>query len=412
LDQDGGAGLSRPPFFVGRTRMTAEKRGLRRWLWPRREEKQSQAASLVALSLTGRAVWTPRDYERLTRQGFARNAVAYRCVRMIAEAAASVPWTLFEGDREIAQHPLLDLLARPNPADTGASMMEQWYGFLQTSGNAYLEAASVGGEIRELYALRPDRMKVVPGAAGWPQAYEYSVGGKTARYARAADGFLPVLHMKLFNPLNDHYGMSPLEAAATAIDIHNASADWGKALLDNGARPSGALVYKGSKEQPNLTDQQFARLKEELQAQYQGAENAGRPLLLEGGLEWQPLSFSPGEMDFSAVRYAAAREIALAFGVPPMLLGIPGDATYNNYREANLAFWRQSALPLVARTAQALTNWLKPRFGGEFRLSFDPDGVDALNVEREALWSRVGAADYLTTDEKRMAVGYGALEET
>jgi HK97 family phage portal protein len=390
--------------------MTADKGGWRTWLRPRREEKQSQAASLIALSLTGRPVWTPRDYERLTRQGFARNAVAYRCVRMIAEAAASVPWTLFEGEREVTQHPLLDLLARPNPADTGAGLMEQWYGYLQTSGNAYLEAASVGGEIRELYALRPDRMKVVPGAAGWPQAYEYSVGGKTAKYVRGQDGFFGVLHMKLFNPLNDHYGMSPIEAAMTAIDIHNSSADWGKSLLDNGARPSGALVYKGSREQPTLSDAQFARLKEELQAQYQGAENAGRPLLLEGGLEWQPLSFSPGEMDFSAVRYAAAREIALAFGVPPMLLGIPGDATYNNYKEANLAFWRQTALPLVARTAQALTNWLRPRFGAEFRLSYDPDGVDALGPEREALWARVGAADYLTTDEKRVAVGYGALE--
>jgi HK97 family phage portal protein len=221
---------------------------------------------------------------------------------------------------------------------------------------------------------------------------------------------MPILHLKLFNPLNDHYGMSPAEAAAAAIDIHNASADWGKALLDNGARPSGALIYKGSDSAPNLTDLEFQRLKEELEAQYSGARNAGRPLLLEGGLEWRPLSLSPEEMDLSGVRYAAAREIALAFGVPPMLLGIPGDATYNNYREANLAFWRQTALPLVARTAQALTNWLRPRFGSNLRLSFDADAVDALNAEREALWSRVGNADYLTTDEKRAAVGYGKLE--
>jgi HK97 family phage portal protein len=389
--------------------MTGEKRAWRDWLWPRTETKESRAAALIALSLTGKPVWTPRDYERMTRAGFARNAVAYRCVRMIAESAASVPWVLFDGESEVTAHPLLDLLARPNPAETGAGLMEQMYGYLQTSGNAYLEAARVGGEIRELYALRPDRVKVIPTASGWPQGYEYAVNGQSVRFARAPDGFTPVLHMKLFNPLNDHYGMSPAEAAQTAIDIHNASADWGKALLDNGARPSGALVYKGTDAAPNLSDQQFARLKEELEAQYQGAQNAGRPLLLEGGLEWRPLSLSPDEMDLSGVRYAAAREIALAFGVPPMLLGIPGDATYNNYREANLAFWRQTALPLVARTAQALTNWLGPRFGDGVRLSFDADAVDALNVERESLWSRVGAADYLTTDEKRAAVGYGKL---
>jgi HK97 family phage portal protein len=390
--------------------MTNAKRAWRDWLWPQHETKDSKAGQVIALSLTGRPVWTPRDYERLTRNGFARNAVAYRCVRMIAESAASVPWTLFDGEAELTAHPLLDLLARPNPADTGAGLMEQVYGYLQTSGNSYLEAASVGGELRELYALRPDRMKVIPGASGWPQGFEYAVHGQTARFARGGDGFLPILHLKLFNPLNDHYGMSPAEAAATAIDIHNASADWGKALLDNGARPSGALIYKGTDASPNLTDRQFARLKEELESQYQGAQNAGRPLLLEGGLEWRPLSLSPEEMDLSGVRYAAAREIALAFGVPPMLLGIPGDATYNNYREANLAFWRQTALPLVARTAQALTNWLQPRFGANLRLSYDADAVDALNVEREALWNRVGSADYLTTDEKRAAVGYGKLE--
>ncbi len=397
--------------------MTRTNRRWRDWLWPRGahvpaqapEHKQSRAGALVALSLTGRPVWTPRDFERMTQAGFARNAVAYRCVRMIAETAASVPWLLFDGRTELSEHPLLRLLDRPNPAESGSSLMEAWYGHLQTAGNAYLEAATISGEVRELYALRPDRMKVMPGPAGWPQGFEYTVGGQTARFRADSDGFMPILHMKLFNPLNDHYGMSPAEAASTAIDTHNAGADWNKALLDNGARPSGALIYRGAKDSPNLSDQQFERLKEELEAQFQGARNAGRPLLLEGGLEWQSLSHSPQELDLSGVRYAAAREIALAFGVPPMLLGIPGDATYNNYREANLAFWRQTALPLVAKTAQALTNWLRPRFGSTLRLAYDTDAVEALSAERDALWDRVGRAEFLTTDEKRSATGYGSL---
>jgi HK97 family phage portal protein len=392
--------------------MTANARNLGAWFqWPfsRREEKQSKAGSVIALHLTGKPVWTPRDYERLAREGYARNAVAYRCVRMIAESAASVPWTLFDGDVEIESHPVLDLLGRPNPLETGATLLEAFYGYLQTAGNAYLEAASAGGQVRELYALRPDRMKIVPSASGWPSAYEYSASGHIARFNREPDGFMPIMHMKLFHPLNDHYGMSPAEAAAIAIDIHNAGSAWGKALLDNSARPSGALVYRGEREKPNLTDGQFARLKSELETQFQGAENSGRPLILEGGLEWQTLSLSPAEMDFSGVRYSAAREIALAFGVPPMLMGIPGDATYNNYREANLAFWRQSVLPLVARTAQSLTHWLRPRFGESLRLTFDADEIEALSPEREAKWARVSNADFLTTDEKRAAVGYGRM---
>ena len=98
--------------------------------------------------------------------------------------------------------------------------------------------------VRELYALRPDRMRVVPGADGWPEAYDYSAGGRTVRFAAGrARPLRADPAYELFHPLNDHYGLSPMEAAATAVDTHNAAASWNKALLDNSARPSGALVY-------------------------------------------------------------------------------------------------------------------------------------------------------------------------
>lgn len=374
----------------------------------RREEKASRTGPLVALTLAGRAVWTPRDYASLARESFERNAVAYRCVRMIAEAAASVPWLLYEGARELTDHPLLRLLERPNPHESGADLFESWYGFLEVAGNAYLELVELGGSPRELYALRPDRMKVVPGRSGWPEAYEYSVDGRSATFAYdPARGAAPILHMKLFHPTDDHYGMSPIEAAAFAVDIANAAGAWNKALLDNAARPSGALVYKGGDGQANLSEDQFERLKRELAENYQGAANAGRPLLLEGGLDWTAMGLTPKEMDFIEAKRAAARDIALAFGVPPMLLGIPGDNTYANYQEANRSFWRETVLPLVARTARGLTRWLGPRFGDGLRLGYDTDGIEALSAEREALWARVTKADFLTDDEKRAAVGYG-----
>jgi HK97 family phage portal protein len=175
------------------------------------------------------------------------NAVAYRCVRMIAENAASVPFLLYEGVHEIESHRLLDLLAKPNRNESGAELFTAWYGYLQTAGNAYLEAVRVRGEIRELHVLRPDRMKVVAGRGGEPLAYDYSVDGRALRLVRDESGFLPVLHAKLFHPLDDHYGLSPIEAAATAIDVHNAGAAWTKALLDNAARPSGGKVNGNKK---------------------------------------------------------------------------------------------------------------------------------------------------------------------
>lgn len=380
---------------------------------PRRAQHAAEQKSLtgfLALMQGSAATWTARDYATLAREGVMQNAVAYRCVRMIAESAASVPFLLYEGANELDAHPLLSLLTSPNPQESGAVLFERWYAFLQCAGNAYLEAATLRGEIRELHVLRPDRVKIVPGARGWPQAYDYTVDGHTTRIHRDANGFLPVLHARLFHPLDDLYGYSPIRAAASAIDVHNAGAAWTKALLDNAARPSGALIYKGE-DGGSLTNDQFLRLKTELENAYQGAANAGRPLVLEGGLEWRPMSYTPSDMDFGDMRANAAREIALAFGVPPMLLGIPGDNTYANFREANLAFWRQTVLPLVARTAQDLMRWLGPRFGENLRIGYDTDVVEALAVERESVWDRIGKASFLTLNEKRMAAGYSPVAD-
>ncbi len=157
-----------------------------------------------------------------------------------------------------------------------------------------------------------------------------------------------------------------------------------------------------------LTDEQFQRLKEELEAGFQGARGAGRPMLLEGGLDWRPLSLSPKDMDFVEAKNTAAREIALALGVPPMLLGIPGDNTYSNYQEASRSLWRQTVLPLVARTAKAMSMWLAPAWGGGLELRPDLDAIEALSSERDQLWARLEKASFLDRDEKRWAAGYGA----
>jgi HK97 family phage portal protein len=372
--------------------------------------KASRVGPLLAYGTLHEPVWSPRDYAAFAREGFMQNAVCYRSVRMIAEAAASIPLLLYKGDTELENHPLLALLARPSHDQTSRDFLEAWYGYLLVAGNAYVEAVAVGGEIRELHALRPDRMQVVPGPDGWPEAYDYTVAGLKVRFAaEPLAGVRPILHTRLFHPQSDHYGMSPIEAAATAIDIHNAASGWNKALLDNSARPSGALVYAAK--DGHLTGEQFERLKAELETGFQGARNAGRPLLLEGGLDWKPLSLSPKDMDFIEAKHAAAREIALALGVPPMLLGIPGDNTFSNYQEANRTLWRQTVLPLVNRACQAFSSWLSPAYGeAALRLVPDLDQVEALSPERDSLWARLDKATFLTLNEKRLAAGYPALD--
>ncbi|MCB8836105.1 phage portal protein [Aurantimonas sp. VKM B-3413] len=366
-------------------------------------------AGTLVFSGAGSDAWTERSYPALARTGFMQNPVVYRSVRMIAETAAAIPMLLYDGTAEIEDHPLIELLRRPNAATDGSGLVETLCGHLLLSGNAYLEAGMLAGEIRALHALRPDRVRVVEDRDGWPEAYEYRVGGSVRRIAAEGQGDkpAPLLHVRLFHPLADIAGYPPLAAAQTALDLHNAASRWNKSLLDNSARPSGALVYKPA-DGGNLAPDQFDRLKAELETGYAGSARAGRPMLLEGGLDWKAMALSPKDMDFVEARNGAARDIALAFGVPPMLLGIPGDATYSNYTEANRALYRLTVLPLLNRLCGAIGDWLGGHYGlPRLQLRADLDRVDGLSAEREALWARVSGVDFLSRDEKRQAVGYG-----
>jgi HK97 family phage portal protein len=123
------------------------------------------------------------------------------------------------------------------------------------------------------------------------------------------------------------------------------------------------------------------------------------------------MSLSPKDMDFLEAKHTAAREIALAFGVPPMLLGIPGDNTYSNYQEAYRVFFRGTVLPLASRIGSSLTHWLSPAFGESERLVVDTDSVPALAKDRAALWEQVGKAAFLTLNEKREAIGFSPVED-
>ncbi len=252
------------PRALGRVPMAGAARTSETHPMTAPSQKASAAGPLIAFEHLRRPVWTPRDYTAFANEGFMQNAIVYRCVRMIAECAAHMPLLTYDGDIEIEQHPLKDLLRRPNPHQAWPEFMQALVGYLLVSGNAYVEAVSVDEQVRELHLLRPDRIKVVPGADGWPEAFDYTVGARTVRIASEAQpGVRRVHHVKLFHPTNDHYGLSPLEAAASAIDLHNTASKWNKALLDNSARPSGAIVYTAR--DGNLSGEQIERLKAELE---------------------------------------------------------------------------------------------------------------------------------------------------
>ncbi|HUD93416.1 phage portal protein [Sphingobium sp.] len=345
----------------------------------------------------------PASYEAQLRAGVMGNAVAQRAMRLVSEGAGACAIKVRAPNIEGADAARVTALV--GQASAGQGLVETLACHLLLHGNGYVQViAGADGMPAELFALRPERVSVEADARGWPAAYLYRVGESVTRLSpEDGAGRTSLLHLKSLHPLDDHYGLGCAGAAAGAVAIHNAASVWNKALLDNAARPSGAMVYDPG-DGSVLSPDQYERVKREMEAAFAGAANAGRPMLLEGGLSWKAMSLTPAEMDFVGLKSAAAREIALAFGVPPMLMGLPGDNSYANYREANKALWRQAILPLVAKICAGLSQGLSGWWPG-VAIEADLDAVPALSDERAALWERVAAADFLSAEEKKAMLG-------
>ncbi len=361
--------------------------------------------------------WSSREYQQFADQAYIKNVIAHRSINIVAQAAASVPWALysFKGRNkvQIYEHPLLKLLSRPNPFYAGAEFFENIYAYKLISGNAFIQA--IGRENiapKELHILRPDRVSIVPDDLGNVIGYVYKVNRLEKFYpCNKLTGRASILHIKNFHPLDDLRGLSSVEAAAFSIDQHNQAAAWNKSLLENAARPSGALIVKNNGAYDgNLSDDQYMRIKEQLEEVFMGSKNSGRPLLIEGGLEWQEMSMSPKDMDFIEAKNSAARDIALALGVPPQLLGIPGDNTYSNMQEARLALWEETIIPLLDHLTDSLNHWLVPMFGEGFHLEYNVNDISGLSARREKIWARIENASFLSVNEKRQMVGLSPID--
>jgi len=379
-----------------------------RFLFRRKEEKQSRAFNAVLSTTLGQPVWSSRDYTSFIREGYKKNVYVCTCVRLVSMSCAGIPWLVYQTQKgrleELSKdHPLSALFTCPNPNQGWGRFLEEVVGYLLLSGNAYIEMVGPEGKPpRELYVLRPDRVKIVPGNTIQPVAgYVYSVGGKEVRF-KAED----VLHLKFFNPLDDFYGMSPVEAVTYSIDQNNESRAWNVALLQNSARPPGAFIIPP---QERLSDEEFERLRRQVREIYLGAQNAGKPFLLEGGLDWKPMGYSPTDMDWLEGIKLSAREIALAFGVPPQLIGDRESSTYANYQEARKAFYTETVLPLMDWLKHEFNSKLVLKFGGGLFVDYDRDEIEALQEDRAAIWDRAIRAverGVLTPNEARELLGY------
>ena len=378
------------------------------------EEKASAAGPLISQAVLDRPVWTERRFDALAREGFVMNPVSHFCVTLLATSATAIPLVMMRDDKEVTEHPVLDLLFRPSPRSGQARFLRELFSYHLLAGNAYVEAVGPEGQApKELWNLRPDRMAIIAGRFGLPKAYEYSVGAQKKRWdVDELNGKSQILHTREFHPLDDWYGLSAIEPAAYGIDRNNAAAAHNKALLDNGARPSGALALEPVKTETGVVmppaDVVEAAAKR-LREQHGGPENAGKPFALSGAVKWIEMGLSPKDMDFGEGKADAARDICLAWGVPPVL-AVRGESTYNNLETAKLALHEDTVLPLHGAVIGELCWWLSTLYGEEIRLEPDLDQVSALEprrVEKRRGATELLSAGVITEDEARELLGYG-----
>lgn len=372
-------------------------------------QRKSSAVTSLIVQFARASTWSrPVDFETQAKEGYQSNVTAYACINEISKAVAGIPWVLkrkgvSRGSKVavIDDHPILDLLKKPNPWQGGGEFSEACTSFLLIGGNAYIEAVGPeSGPPMELYTHRPDRFTVIPDNLNRIAGYKYEVNGENHKFL---DG--EILHRKLFSPLSEYYGLSPIQVAARDIDSDNEAARWNLSLLRNDMRPSGAFVTDG-----DLGDQQYQRLKKETDAQYIGAMNAGRPLFLDGGLKWENFTISPKDSDWLSGRKLSKREIAQVYQVPPELIGDGEVKTYSNYEEARKSFYVETILPYMDTFRDSLNNWLTIRWNESIVLDYDKDDIEALQEERDQLYERVGKATWMTLNEKRLATGLDEID--
>ena len=385
---------------------------------PQPQNIQTKQSPVVMYNNVSGAYASKDKYEDFAKEGYQQNAVVYRCVNEIAQGASAVPFKVFDGDIELDNHPIKDLLNRPSPQYAGVEFFQAVYSHLLLAGNSYILKTMVGNQPRELHILRPDRMRIKPSKTRIPDAYEYMLNGKVVESwdADPETGASEIKHFKTWHPQDDYYGLSPLSAGAVDVDQHNMSAKHNYNLLANGARPSGAVIFKPKDESGmtvQLTEGQRQQLMSDLELRFNGTNNAGRTMLLEGDFDFKEMGLSPKDMDFIQMKNMTARDIALVFGVPSQLVGVPDNQTYNNVSEARLALYEDTIIPLLKRVESDLNEWLGADFSENVNVRYDIDAIPAMAERRKKIYENVVQAvreGILSRNEARERLGYEPVQ--
>jgi len=365
----------------------------------------NQIVTKILQSYGGIVKHTEVNYHNMSKEGYTNFAV-FACLDKIVKAAIAINWEVATYDKNgktqvIPNHPLKLLMENPNPLQGQSKFLERAIKFYYIGGETFFHKIVVGGKPKELYCYRPDRCNIEFGtSADNPiKSFEYQAG-----YITKIDPS-EILHWKTFNPLDQYDGLgrgiSLLSPAARVIDQNNAIKQWNYSLMKNGAKKDGAFVTKEV-----LTQEAYERGKDEIAAEYEGVNNVGGYMLLEGGADFREFSITPKDTDWLEGSKQSVVEICSALGVDPILIGYNEFSSYNNKLEAKKALYTETVIPLMKELADELAKFLELK-NNEF-FYFDYSDIQVLQENMKEKFDMVSDKTFMTENEKREYVGLGA----
>jgi len=369
-----------------------------------RKAERSLPFAVTSGSASGVPQYPAASYYDFARGAYQSNAVIYACIQAIVSAFAASQLKICKpSGEEIPNHPVSALFQRPNPISSQFLFWEQWWVNWWLDGNVYPTKVRDGGRsVRELWLLRPDRMRIVPGFP-FIASYQHVIDGKT--YSIPVED---VMHDRAYNPLNDYFGQSPLLAGLREIATDNEATDFTKITLQNrGVAPGVVLLLEGDQ---MLGEDEERRAREQFLQKY-GEENRGRVGMFAGVKDVKVLSLSMQDLMLPDLRSLDEARICSIFGIPPIVVGVKTGlehATFANFEEARRMFWQNTIEPLQRRVADLINRRLMPDFDGEGIASFDNSEVSALvSIRNQRLdWALRGLqAGAVKVNEVRVQAG-------
>jgi len=307
-----------------------------------------------------------------------QTTAVYSCVRILAEAVASLPLHVYayrdDGGKELVHdHPLYSLLHdEPNPEMTSFVFRETLMSHLLIWGNAYAQIIRDGaGRVVGLYPLLPNQMDVDRDAKG-NLVYTYSrQSDENPNFKTMGDITLrsdEVLHIPGLG-FDGLVGYSPIAMAKNAVGMTLACEEYGASFFANGANPGGVLEHPGVLKDPS-------KVRESWNSVYKGVTNAHKVAVLEEGMKYHQIGIPPEEAQFLETRKFQINEIARLYRIPPHMVGDLEKSSFSNIEQQSLEFVKYTLDPWVIRWEQALQKALfLPGEKGKFFIKFNVDGL-------------------------------------